>query len=64
MLTTARGKPITSERIRQLRGIHAHPSAKDSGIPCAARREKYDNFVGSQPRGACAYCGCPRALHR
>lgn len=62
MLTDKNGAPLTSKRIREIRGAR-HPSAIESGQSCAARRDKYDNFTGSMGQGVCQYCGLPRALH-
>ena len=62
MLYDKHGAPLPSKRIREIRSTR-HPSAVESGTPCAARREKYDNFVGSMGKGQCSFCGLPRALH-
>jgi len=62
MLHDKHGAPLTSKRIRTIRGAR-HPSAVESGTPCAARRDKYDNFTGSLGKGYCGFCGLPRALH-
>jgi hypothetical protein len=62
MLTDKNGAPLTTKRIREIRGTR-HPSAVESGTPCAARRDKYENFVGSLGKGLCAFCGLPRSLH-
>jgi len=60
MLKDKYGKPITKERLKQIRRRLGIKSAREIGEPCRADRHIEENFLFY---GNCSYCGLPRRVH-